>query len=178
MIRTLASIALRLTGCVLLSWSVWRWLGAASMVPTLPLFGIALAKPLIDLASEIRQAMKRAHWRDVEGQHYAFRGHAVKVVTDADRRRWVRLADIRAIAGFTASDGALAITYPNGVRRLGRRAEVHVSDEALLAHLQKERSPDSIRLCTWVEREIVFPARRERERLGIRVEAIDFRASD
>ena len=52
------------------------------------------------------------------------------------------------------------------------------SDEALLTHLRKERSPDAIRLANWVEREIVFPARRERERLGIRADAADFRASD
>jgi hypothetical protein len=178
-IRTATSIALRLAGCVLVSWSAWRWLGGVTaMITTLPLFGVALAKPLIDLASEVRHAMKRAHWREVEGRHYAFRGHPVKVVTDADRGRWVRLADIRAIAGFTASDGALAISYPNGVRRLGRPAEIHVSDEALLAHLQKERGPNAIRLSTWVEREIVFPARRERERFGIRGDAVDFRASD
>jgi hypothetical protein len=178
MSRTLASIALRLAGCVFVSWCAWRWLGEVGMVTTLPLFGVALAKPLIELASEIRHAIKRAHWRELEGHHYAFRGHPVKVVTDADRRRWVRLADVRAIAGFTASDGALAITYPNGVRRLGRPAEIHVSEEALLVHLQKERAPDTVRLCGWVEREIVIPARRERERLGIRVEPIDHRASD
>ena len=59
----------------------------------------------------------------------------MQVVEDADRRRWVRLADVRAVVGFTASDGALAISYPDGVRRLGRPAEPHVGEEALLAHL-------------------------------------------
>ena len=93
--------------------------------------------------------------------------------------RWVRLADVRAIVGFTASDGALAITYPNGVRAARpARASRTSSDEALLAHLAKERSPEAARLRHWVEREIVFPARRGRERLGVRLEALDFRASD
>ena len=169
MIRVVASIALRLAGCVAVAWAAKRWLGNVAMVTVLPIFGIALAKPIIELASEIGQAMKRAHWRDVEGQHFAFRGQPVDVVSDADKRRWVRLADIRRIAGFTASDGALAIAYPDGVRRLGRPAEAHVSEEALLAHLRKERAPEAARLRVWVEREIVFPARRERERLGIRL---------
>ena len=85
--------------------------------------------------------MKQVQLAAVEGRHYAFRGRAVQVLDDADRRRWVRLADVRAIVGFTASDGALAIAYSGGVRRLGRPAEAHVSEEALLAHLLKERAP-------------------------------------
>lgn len=178
MIPIVATIALRLAVCVLVSWSVWRWFGVASMVPTLPLFGILLARPLLELVSALRDGMKHVQLAAVEGRHYAFRGRRVQVLEDADRRRWVRLADVRAIVGFTASDGALAITYRDGVRRLGRPAEAHVSEEALLAHLLKERAPEAARLRLWVEREIVFPARRERERLGIRAPAVDGDASD
>jgi prophage antirepressor-like protein len=53
-----------------------------------------------------------------------------------------------------------------------------VSEEALLAHLRKERAPEAARLRVWVEREIVFPARRERERLGIRLPAAKTDADD
>ena len=178
MTRILVTIALRLAVCVGISWAVWRWFGLSSMVPSLALFGILLARPLVDLAGAVRDGMKQMQLAPVEGRHYAFRGRAVQVLDDADRRRWVRLADVRAIVGFTASDGALAIAYPDGVRRLGRPAEPHVSDEALLAHLLKERAPEAARLRLWVEREIVFPARRDRERLGIRVPAIKDRPSD
>jgi hypothetical protein len=171
MIDAIASIAVRLAGCALLSWLVWRSFGLASMVTTLPLFGIALARPLLDLAGALRHHMHRAHWRDVEGRHYAYRGRPVRVVEDDEHRRWLRLADIRAIVGFTASDGALAISYPDAVLAIGRPPVAHVRDEALLAHLGKERSPEAQRLGRWVEREIVFPARRARERLGIRAPA-------
>ena len=90
----------------------------------------------------------------------------------------MRLADIRAIAGFTASDAALQVTYPAGWRLLGRPPLPHLSDEALLVHIGKERSPEAVRLRLWIEREIVFPARHEREHHGIRLEGPDFRASD
>ena len=171
MTRILATIALRLALCTAISWAVWRWFGLSTMVPTLALFGILLARPLLDLAGALRDGMKHAQLSAVEGRHYAFRGRAVQVLDDADRRRWVRLADVRAIIGFTANDGALAIAYPDGVRQLGRPAEAHISEEALVAHLRKERAPEAVRLRVWVEREIVFPARRERERLGIRAPA-------
>ena len=168
MIGVLATIALRLGVCAVVSWTAWRFLGVGFMVGTLPLFGILLARPLIDLVSALRHGMKHAQLAAVEGRHYAFRGRRVEVVADADRRRWIRLADVRAIVGFTASDGALALTYPGAMRRFGRGGEAHLAEEALLAHLLKERTPEAGRLRGWVEREIVFPARRERERLGIR----------
>jgi len=164
----LRTIAIRLALCALLAWAMWRsGLGAITVVVA-GLVGVALAKPLIDLASAVRHQMRRANWREVEGHHYAFRGSAVRVHTDEQHRRWVRLADVRRAVGFTASDAALQVTYPSGFQRIGRPAEPHLSDETLLAHLAKERTPEAIRMRQWVEREIVFPARRERERLGIR----------
>lgn len=163
-----ASIAARVAGCAIASYVGWRMFGASGLVFAAPLVGVAFARPLIELAATARHGLRRAHWRDVEGRHYVFRGRPVKVVTDADRQRWVRLADIRAIVGFTASEGALALAYPAGLRRIGRAAEAFLGEDALLEHLGKERGPDAIRLRQWVEREIVFPARRGRERLGSR----------
>ncbi len=162
------SIAARVAGCAVALWIGWRVFGAAGLVYAAPLLGVTFAKPLIELASSVRHAMRRARWRDVQGRHYAFRGRPMRVIADADAYRWVRLADVRAVVGFTASDGALQIAYPTGWRRTGRTAEPFLGEDALLEHLGKERGPDALRLRLWVEREVVFPARRERERLGIR----------
>ena len=173
MIATVAAILLRTAGCALLFWWIWRTFGLASAMPVVALFGVALARPLIDLAEALGWQMRRAHWRDVEGRHYAYRGRTVGVVEDDEHRHWLRLADVRAIVGFTASDGSLAVSYPERVCALGRPATPHVRDDALLAHLAKERSPEAARLRLWVEREVAFPARRKRERLGIRTRPPD-----
>lgn len=178
MIAVCKTIAIRLALCLLLTWVVWRWLGAASLVLTAVVYGIALARPIVDLASAIRHELRRANWHDVEGRHFAFKGRSVHVVEDADYQRWVRLADVRAVVGFTASDAALRLTYPNGWSLHGRPPEAHLSDEALLAHLAKERSPAAAKFRQWAEREIVFPARRLREHHGVKLESLDFRASD
>jgi hypothetical protein len=172
-IATAATILARTAGCALLFWWIWRTFGLAAAMPVVGLFGVALARPLIDLAEALGWQMRRAHWRDVEGRHYAYRGRPVAVVEDDEHRHWLRLADVRAIVGFTASDGALAVSYPGRLRELGRPAAAHVRDDALLAHLAKERSPEAARLRQWVEREVAFPARRRRERLGIRTRPPD-----
>ena len=66
--------------------------------------------------------------------------------------------------GYTASDGALALTYPNGWTQFGSPPEPYFSDEALLTHLRKESTAEAGRFALWAERTIAFPARRLRER--------------
>jgi hypothetical protein len=157
-----ASIALRVAGCAAATWGAWRVFGTAGLVFVAPLFGVAFARPLIELTASAFRAMRHANWRDVEGRHYAYRGRSVSVIEDADGQRWIRLADVRAIVGFTASDGALAITYPDGVCRAGRPPEPYIGAETLIVHLGKERGPESLRLRIWVERAVAFPVRRDR----------------
>jgi hypothetical protein len=177
MIDALKTIALRLALCAAATWCVWRAGFSTGTMFMAALFGVALARPLLDLAIALRYHFRSAVWRDVQGSYYAYKGRPVRVIDDADHRRWIRLADIRAIAGFTASDATLQVTYPGGWRRLGRAAEPYLCDESLLTHLGKERTPENLRLRHWVEREIVFPARRKREHAGVKLEALDFRSS-
>ena len=158
------SITLRVAACTAAMWGAWQLFGTSGLVFVAPLFGVAFARPLIELAASALRAMRHANWRDVEGRHYAYRGRSVTVIADADGQRWIRLADIRAIVGFTASDGALFIAYPDGTCRAGRPPEPYIGAEALLVHLGKERAPESLRLKIWVERAVAFPVRRDRTR--------------
>lgn len=157
-------IAWRLAACVLVSWCVWRLGGLAPMVATAPLYGVLLAKPLLDLMSDMRHQIRALVWRPLEGRHYAFRGTPVQVIEDDAHVRWVRAGDVRRIVGFTASDGALALTYPDGWRLMGQPPEPHFSDETLITHLRKENSAEAGRFMHWAERTIAYPARQLRAR--------------
>ena len=159
-------IAWRVALCLAVSWCVWRIGGLVPMVATAPLYGVLLAKPILDLLSDARHRARALAWRPVEGRYYVFRGTPVQVLEDDAHVRWVRAADVRRIVGFTASDGALALTYPNGWRLLGDPLQAHFSDETLLAHLRKENSPEALRFRHWAERTISYPARQLRERAG------------
>jgi hypothetical protein len=161
---SVARIAWRLALCGLVSWCVWRVGGLVPMVCTAPLYGVLLAKPLLDLMSDLRHQTRVLIWRPLEGRYYVYRGTPVQVIEDDAHVRWVRAADVCRIVGFTASDGALALAYPNGWRLIGEPAEPHFSDAALIAHLRKERSAEAGRFTQWAERTIAYPARQLRAR--------------
>jgi len=156
------SFAWRVGICLLVSWLSWRTIGAVGLAISAALYGMLLAKPLYELAGELRDRLRAAAWKPVQGQFWAYRGVPVQVIEDDTHRRWIRVADVRKIVGFTASDGALRLTYPDGWRVLGTPAVPHIDDTALLAHLAKENSQAALKFRHWVEREIAFPARRLR----------------
>ena len=171
-------LAIRLMLCLTLTWLGWRQWGAVGLLAGGLMLALLLPRPLLDLAFELRHWLRERRGRDLDGRHYAYRGQRVRVHEDVSHCRWVLAADVREIVGSTASEGALALTYPNGFRRLGEPEQAYFSDEALLVHLAKESGPKANHFRGWAEREIVFPARRVRERLGIRLDAPDLREGD
>lgn len=167
MSRTLLRLALRLAMGLGLAGAAWWWSGPTLGVVALAALGALLASPLLELASDLRHATRRAALRGIEGRHVEYHGRPIAVVEDADHRRWVRIDDVRRITGNPTSDRALELTYPDGVAWIGGRA--YLADDALATHLAKETAPQALRFAHWAEREIAFPARRTRERLGIRL---------
>jgi len=161
------SFAWRIALCVACSWLAWRVAGPVAAVTSIALVGLLLAHPLLELLGLLRHGVREVTWRPVQGRHWVYRGTPVQVIEGVDHRRWIRACDVRSIVGFTASDGALRLSYPQGFQNLGEPPVPHFSDDALLLHLAKERSQTALKFRHWVEREIAFPARRLRERYGV-----------
>jgi hypothetical protein len=155
---------IRLAACVALSWVAWQWGGPVMLCISLVVWGLLLSKPLIELASDGRHALRALAWRREEGHYFAFRGMPVHVLEDDEQQCWLRVAQVRQIVGFTASDTTLAIAYPDDWRLLGRPPAPHLRDEALLVHLKKERSSQALRFAQWLERDVAYPARQRRMR--------------
>lgn len=165
MLRTLLGIALRLAVVAGASWLMVRHDFAGGAVLVLSLGGVLVAKPLIDLASDLRHEVRRAAWHPVQGRHYAFQNRPVRVEEDADGRRWVRADDLRAAGGSDATDRTLAFTYGSGCRRIG--GALHLGEDALLEHLGRSRTARAAAMREWARRDVVLPARNAREqRLG------------
>ena len=129
-----------------------------------PLYGALVARPLINLVAILRQALRFSVWLPVHGQHYVFKGTTVHVLEDDAGWRWIRLADVQSVLGTVLNTRVLAITYPERLEMMGRPAHMHMRDDALIAHLAKQNDPTALRLRTWVERSIAYPAERARQR--------------
>ena len=166
--RLLLRVAIRTTACGLATYLTWRTLGTVALVVCAPLFGVALAGPILDIVAGVGTAARRAALARVEGRHYAHRGIPIDIIEDESRLRWVRLDDVRhVIAGFPR-DAAIRQLFPDGYRVDDESKFHRISADALLSYLQKSTDPASLRFKHWLAREVIYPAERVRRHLGIR----------
>lgn len=141
------------------------WTDKWTVVFVSPLYGAVIARPLINLVANLRQALRAQVWLPVHGQHYVFKGTTVHVLEDEEGWRWVRLADVQqALGGPALNARQLALVYPERLELMGTPGQLHMRDDALIAYLGKQKDATALRLRTWVERNIAFPAQRMRER--------------
>ena len=141
--------------------------GVFGLLFTSPVFAAAIKRPLFAWVSNFRRKVLEQVWLPVHGQHYVFKNVTIQVLKDPDHRHWVRLADVQKVTGVTASERALKLAYSGRLKIIGKSAQTYIRDDALLAHLAKENKPTALRFRTWVDRNIVFPGRTVRQRLGI-----------
>jgi hypothetical protein len=158
----LARFALRLGACAACAWLLWRGLGATGLVLSAPLFGVALAGPLLAAAAGAARWLHALAWRQVDGRHVAYKGIALDVVQDADGACWVGLAGLRKVVVGLPPDAVFGAAYPGRVRTGGRHAAGYLQVEALLDYLAKSTAAPTLRFRRWVERELAGPARRRR----------------
>jgi len=166
--RVLASAALRLLACVVAAWVLWRLLGLVGLVVSAPLFGVLLAKPLFELTAELRDSAKAHAYAEVEGRHFEHRGFKLDIVEDDRHHRWISLKDVQKLMPTLPRAAVLQRQYPGGVNDDPALPGPRIHADALLAYLAKSTESDSVRFRNWLEREVVRPAARVRERLGIR----------
>jgi hypothetical protein len=163
-LKLLLKIAVRTLACALVTYGVWLKLGTVSLVVCAPLFGVALARPILELFEESANAARRSAFRDVHGRHFVYKGTQLDVVEDTDSYRWLRLADVRRIVTALPADPVLRSLHPEGLQDMQSDKNPRIKAEALLQYLQKATDPGTLRFKLWLEREVVMPAIRIRER--------------
>ena len=158
--------------CLAVSVGVYRWLGPVPMVLTLPLFGVLLARPLMESLSGLLRRIRAAAWAEFEGRHHSVAGRPLRVIEDgADA--WLHLRDLRRALGLDvkADDAALVAEFRGRWRalpdRAGRRRVPYVRGDAALAWMARQlQATDPLwgRVSRHLERDIVHPAARRAHR--------------
>jgi hypothetical protein len=157
-------VALRLLSCAAVTWLVWRWVGVFSLVFCAPLFGVALARPLLEMLENTTLLAKRLGYRKINGRHFEHQGRSLDIADDADGYRWIRTEDVRKVVAALPTDPVLGRLFPGDVRLGAAREVPRIKAEALDAYLAKSTEASSLRFRLWLQREVILPARLRRER--------------
>jgi hypothetical protein len=156
-------------GLAAAAWAFGRWEGAWGVVLVLAIAAsfIAWSTPRLGVALLDRalDRLRAFHWRHEQGRHHAFGGVPLRIEDD-DRQVWVGGDGLRRVIGSADSDEVLAARHAGRWRRatdgeLMLRADAVID---VLSHGPDRQSPRTLRLCRYLEREVVFPAAERRRR--------------
>ena len=162
MTRIVVRIAVRLVLCALASYFMWRRWGPTGLAVSAPVFGVALARPIIDLVAEFSVLAKRVALGDLEGRNFEFRGLRLDVADHDDGYRWISVRDVRKVLPAFPRDAVLRSRFPADLVNDPRLKGERIRAEALLGYLRKATETEAIKFRNWVEKDVVFPAARAR----------------
>jgi hypothetical protein len=162
MIRIVLRILVRLVLCAGASYLLWRRLGTSGLAISAPIFGVALARPIIDLVSEFAVTAKQVALADLAGRNFEFRGCRLDISEHDDGHRWISVRDVRKVLPSFPRDTVLRSQFPADVLHDEALRGERIRAEALLTHLRKATETDSIKFRNWLERDVIFPAARAR----------------
>ena len=164
--RILLRILFRLALCSLAAYLMWRRLGPSGLAFSAPIFGVALARPIIDLVGEFSGAARNAALADLQGRNFEHRGQRLDISEDEQAHRWVSVRDVRKVIASFPRDAVLRARFANDLLHDAALGGDRIRADALLAYLRQATEAESIKFRNWLEREVVIPAAKVRERLG------------
>ncbi len=158
--------ALRLMVCGAMTFAAWRWLDLTVAVLTAPLWGMLLARPILDIAIDVHRRLREAALPGDGGSHHAVGGVSLEVIEEGPFA-WIAATGLKRSLGHRETDDVFAARFPGGWIRREPRARLYIRADAVIRHLDDapdRMHPGRLRLRRAVEQDILFPLAERRRR--------------
>lgn len=158
----LAAVA---TAVLMLPWS--GGVSLASLLLSLVIGGTVVAIAVFGgrALEALFDAQRRWRWRDRQGRHHAFGGVSLRIEDDG-RHGWIAGADLQQLLSTRDAEDVLAARHAGRWRRDARGLLWLRVDNVVerLATMPGRAEPRTVRLRRYLEREVLYPSARRRER--------------
>lgn len=134
------------------------WIG---FVLSIPLCGIALAKPLVELFGESIAWLSHQPLRQWEGRYYEFNGIQIRIYEDDDKL-WFVAKDVLRATNLPAIPESFIATHSQGFKVLAGTSLTCLDLDTLEKMLARSREYELERFILWGRREVETPWERKR----------------
>jgi hypothetical protein len=155
-------LAIRIALGSLVTWLFYASSGAGGLVFAAPVWGLLLAKPILELIPMLARGTKRLAWSE-DGEVIAFGSHRLRVRYVAGYP-WIVDEDLLAVLGKEGSDTVRRRADPANCAQLPDSSLWAYSEAGAVKYLSSSRHPDANKLRLLLERQVFLPARKKRER--------------
>jgi hypothetical protein len=146
------------------SYALLVWLvGGFTFILAIPIFGVALAKPIIESFSWFSNTVKSRAYAGLNGCYYSFDGWPVGVAETGDQRlALVPLKDMCKVLGIALDrqlSRSVEISYGGAATQLAG-GQIALPIAEAIRFVSARDSADAKRFRLWLERDVQFPLRR------------------
>lgn len=156
------TLSIRIAIGIALTWLAYRSAGLFGLVFSAPLWGLLLARPLVELFEAAHQRIKQSAWDEPGIERHAFGGHPLRVKY-VGGYPWIVDVDLLSVLGDRPSEQSRRRADPARYAQLPDDIFWGYSEGGALSLLAASRHPDAHKLKLSLERQIFLPARKKRE---------------
>lgn len=158
----LIELAVRVAIGSVVTWLLYESSGAIGLVSAAVVWGLLMAKPILELVPMLVRGIKRSAWSDWDGDVIVFEIHRLRVryVTG---HSWIVDDDLLAVLGKEGSDAERRRSDPANCAHLPASKLWAFSEAGALKYLSSSRHPDALKLRLLLERQVFLPARKKRK---------------
>ncbi len=158
----LIRLTLGIAASVAMTWIGWKMGGKSwaliGLVFSTPVIGVAIAKPLVEMAHDGFTWLWQQPMAKWQGIYYEFGGVQVRVIED-DGALWFAAADVIRATGIKAKAATLLET-----KRIAEFGLDCLDIDGVERLLTRHRNHEAQRFIVWARREVVTPW--ERKKVG------------
>jgi hypothetical protein len=145
---------LRMLLCAGVSWLLWRFVGWQTAVFSVVLWGLLLAKPLLELIAAWFNWAKREPYAKWQGNYYEFANVQIRILARNDGL-WFCAADVLHVIGEKPVRGMENIYGAADYQRFADERIAAFSEQGVERVLRASRHRDAARMWLWLEREVI-----------------------
>ena len=156
------SLAMRLVICIGVTWMGVMLLGLIGLPLTAPIWGVAFAKPILEVFPALERMIHRHAYQEWEGKYYRYEGTHLRAYFDGDDA-WFNAKDVLSVLGKTPASWLDTRFTPEeyGVIPGRREKGFSLAGVVKLTHISEHSEAPKFRL--WFERAVVFTLKRKKE---------------
>ena len=163
--KSLVNLALRIAICSAVTWALMTLMGtfgyaAIGAVIAAPLWGVMLAKPILEFFPVLERMAHRSAFQEWEGKYYKYGLIHLRVYFDGDDA-WFNAQDVLAVLDKTAASWSDTRFTPQEYGSIPGRGEMGFSPAGVikLTHLSGHAEAPKFRL--WFERAVIYTLERK-----------------
>jgi hypothetical protein len=152
--RIALMFVLRTLFCAGVSWLLWRFIGWQTAILSVVIWGVLLAKPLLELIATWFNWAKREPYAKWQGNYYEFVNVQIRILVRSDGL-WFCARDVLQVIGEKPVRGLENIYSATEYRRFEDERIAAFSERGVERVLRRSRHRDAARMWLWLEREVI-----------------------